>query len=99
MSGVKWETCEVHLMDAKSENVLLALLSIPAHKFVARANGPKGPFIAGESEIIEGEPNSLSSEHVSVLDSFITKLKGDGWEYVGTGENWWSYKYRRKGKS
>ena len=77
---------------------MLGLILDPQYKFAARAAGPKGPFIAGESENIEGDPDQSDTEHVSVFNSLNTMLTSDGWEYAGMGENWWSYRYRRKAK-
>lgn len=70
-------------------------------QFKARAGGPAGEFLAGESSRVKAglgdyyEPNKKNKQHVKALDGLVEELKQAGWEQTGKGDAWYNIKFRR----
>lgn len=70
-------------------------------QFKARASGPAGDFLAGESARVKAglgdyyEPNKKNKQHVKAYDGLVETLKQAGWEQSGKGETWYNLKFRR----
>jgi hypothetical protein len=91
------ETCEVKRR-FRSERRLLILEDHFA-TYYAEAIGPNGKYSAGESEEVYLQPGTgWDSYHVQAVDRLIDKLARDGWDALAKGEEWYSYRFRRRAK-
>ena len=90
----KWETCEISV----EENIspLDFMLLFNTERFVAKAIGPKGPYIAATTEFHRGLRVIGSKKSDQLLNEIITKLVEDGWESVGRGHFFYDYRFRRR---
>ena len=80
-----WEICEISYEIAHGGGFFESM----KHKYVAKAIGPKGSYIVGES-------TPTSSRGGEILDNLIEKLTNDNWEPTGKGEHYFNYKFRRR---
>lgn len=104
-----WETCEIVYRNKRGTtmgqvtsiyaDVLLG--SSGGHQFQAKAIGPAGTYVAGESR--EFRHRSLPTEVYhdaradETLDDLVRRLLQDGWEPTGDrGAEWYSYRFRRR---
>lgn len=101
-----WETCEIGY-NHWSDGIIFIKDYI---KFCAEAVGPKGKYIAGETETLSGNlwrvsySNELrpdgkdADKQPDAVNRLIKKLTSEGWESLPRGEQWFSYRFRRRVK-
>ena len=81
----QWELCEIMY-----EPVGTGFFARFQNKFIAKAIGPKGAYIAGQTSPIN------EREEDKFVDALVKKLVSDNWEPTGRGEQYWNYKFRRR---
>lgn len=48
-----------------------------------------------ELQVLVNEPQEEIQNHYEAVEKLAEKLKADGWEYIGKGEKWYNYRFRR----
>ncbi len=101
----RWETCEIlyQIMSKKDTSTLFNHKHDVTMKFVAKAVGPRGVYIAAESptyiQVVAYEASDYPWDHaraVPLVEALIAKLGRDGWESEGRGSgDYFHYKFRR----
>jgi hypothetical protein len=96
----KWETCEIVREVVRKES----LLSGAVFRWVAQAMGPKGQYLAGQSDTFKGtwnayewgsEPKRDDERTGAALKGLVDRLLKDGWESTGRGSEWYSQRFQR----
>ncbi|RJP53699.1 MAG: zinc ribbon domain-containing protein [Anaerolineaceae bacterium] len=80
---IKWETCETDWVHVKPGT----LFSKGTAKYIARAIGPQGQYIAGQSSeytFAIPETEVITTARFAAFDSFIKQLVAEGWEFIGS---------------
>jgi len=100
-----WEMCEIR---AKRLRKAGTGLNGQAHfQWEAEAIGPSGVYIAKRSSEFKSEEHQATETPIgqeyrpdykhnkAALDKFIAELARAGWEPIGKGERWYSYRFRK----
>jgi len=104
-----WETCEI-VYKRKEGTTMGQMTSIYAevllgrpgwHRFQAKAMGPAGIYIAGESPEFQHRSLPTGVHHDAradeALGDLVRRLLRDGWEATGDrGAEWYSHRFRRR---
>ncbi len=106
MTEPRYESCDIIAVLVKAR-----IVRAGTFKFVGRAIGPSGQFVAGESrEFADGDlsrwnnggsgPAGCSTRECSgALDELINKLAQNGWDHVGQDSRFgWAHSFRRRAK-
>lgn len=100
-SEPEWETCEI-IPELVTEK--WGILPSDVMRFIARAAGPKGQCIVGESKKFKAgladyyQPDKKNKRHVEALEELAKKLVKDGWEQTDCEAAWFNLKFRRQVK-
>lgn len=86
----QWELCEITL-----EVVTSGFFADIKYKYVAKAVGPNGIYMVGETPLIKQNANKQQEKAV---DTLVTQLTRTNWEATGKGEGQYNYKFRRRVK-
>ena len=91
-----WEACKVGWEARKARGAF----ERDKFVFVARAEGPGGPYAAGESGAFTLDPRSphgLARRQMRPhLDGLVERLRREGWEPQPPGPDWWGFRFRRR---
>lgn len=85
----KWETCEIE-PEQENAGLLRTMFSLQTdrYNYVAKAVGPKGIYMVAETGFVDN--------HEKAVQTLVSQLVQQGWESMGKGERWYSYKFRRR---
>lgn len=106
MFDASWEVCEV-FCEARTVGITdvfrVVFASQVRGRFRAKARGPQGIFIAGETDELNVRPLHEEDEYpelqesVQAVNALIDKLINEGWERTDVpGQYWFSYRLRRR---
>ncbi len=88
--GTQWEMCQIERIDVKPHFMGFGWRD----KFGAEAVGPKGKYIAAETEEFGGGQQNY--ELKAMVDKLVKRLIADRWEPLPKGGEWWQFRFRRR---